>query len=118
MHDFGIDAPSVNWAQAWLIGFIAKMWVLFDGVALEYIPKKSRTLKRCLKAVSTYGKALEFVPEELKTKEMCEIAVKQNGWALDYVPEEFLTEELVLMSPTFSAIPVRMRTHKVVLSYS
>jgi len=56
--------------------------------ALKYIPAKNWNDKEfCARAVTRNGLSLEFVPDKLKTLELSIIAVSQNRSASDFVPE-------------------------------
>ena len=65
-----------------------------NGMELENVPEKYKTMEMCEMAVDYHGQFLEFVPLELRTKELCELAVSTSGWALEFVPIDMRTPEL------------------------
>ena len=60
------------------------------GFALQFVPKKLRTLEICHVAVHEYGSALQFVPPKLRTLEMCRVAVESDEDAIDFVNKKLL----------------------------
>lgn len=58
----------------------------FDGMQLQYVPKKYRTQEVCLKAVTDNGIALRYVPEGLRReRNIIFRALHETPWAILYV---------------------------------
>ncbi len=58
---------------------------------LNDIPTAKRSKLICSKAVKENGLYLEFVPNRFKTIDLCELALKQNPNSILFVPKNFIT---------------------------
>lgn len=68
--------------------------ILFKYQKLRCLPKKNRTMERCLAAVAYSWTELKYVPEHNKSEEICECALEQSLGAIAFLPAALITKEI------------------------
>ncbi len=78
-----------------------------DGLNLQYVPLKYKTLKMYKLAIQTSNRmALWYIQEQYITPELCVYAIRENGLILQYVPTKYKTFELINMALQNNGLPI------------
>ncbi|MDQ6990275.1 MAG: DUF4116 domain-containing protein [Mariprofundaceae bacterium] len=90
-----------------------------NGYALEYVPKKLKSMELCLLAIETSDKAgvLRYIPKKLINLELCRMSISStSGYFLKDVPKRFRTIEICTIAVKNNPLALEFVPESILLS--